>query len=54
MVQVNPHYLRAISGIIKPNGGEIEFMGQSIDAIPAYEIVQGISHVPEGQQVLGK
>lgn len=47
--------LKAISGIIKPNGGEIEFMGQSIDAIPAYEIVQkGISHVPEGRQVFGK
>ncbi|NLM44384.1 MAG: ABC transporter ATP-binding protein [Clostridiales bacterium] len=47
--------LKTISGILKPTGGEIQFMGERIDTIPAYKIVEkGISHVPEGRQVFGK
>ncbi|HHU07985.1 MAG TPA: ABC transporter ATP-binding protein [Clostridiaceae bacterium] len=47
--------LRAISGIIKPFSGEIEFMGDRIDRMPAHKIVaRGIAHVPEGRQVFGK
>ncbi len=47
--------LRAISGLIKPLAGEIEFMGERIDRIPAHEIVErGIAHVPEGRHVFGK
>jgi len=47
--------LRTISGLIKPLAGEIEFMGERIDRIPAHEIVErGIAHVPEGRHVFGK
>ncbi len=47
--------LRAVSGLLKPLGGEIEFMGQRIDCIPAHKIVEmGIAHVPEGRHVFGK
>ncbi|HHF08145.1 MAG TPA: ATP-binding cassette domain-containing protein, partial [Kosmotoga arenicorallina] len=41
--------LRAISGLLKPISGSIEFMGKRIDKLPAHEIVKlGIAHVPEG------
>jgi branched-chain amino acid transport system ATP-binding protein len=47
--------IRTISGLIKPMAGEIEFMGERIDRLPAYKIVEhGIAHVPEGRQVFGK
>lgn len=47
--------LRTISGILKPFSGEIEFMGERIDNIPAHKIVEkGIAHVPEGRHVFGK
>ncbi|NLW23132.1 MAG: ABC transporter ATP-binding protein [Tissierellia bacterium] len=47
--------IRAISGILKPYSGEIEFMGERIDNVPAYKVVEkGIAHVPEGRQVFGK
>ena len=44
--------LRAISGLVKPRGGEILFNGQNISGLPAHEIVKlGLSHVPEGRMV---
>ena len=44
--------LKAISGILKPKTGCIEFMGESIDKLPPYKIVEkGISHVPEGRRL---
>jgi branched-chain amino acid transport system ATP-binding protein len=44
--------LKAVSGIIKPGGGEILFAGKRIDAMTAVEIVeQGIIHVPEGRRL---
>lgn len=47
--------LKTISGIVKPFSGEIEFMGERIDRLPAHKIVAlGIAHVPEGRQVFGK
>lgn len=47
--------LRAISGLIKPFSGEIEFLGKRIDMLPPHEIVKlGIAHVPEGRHVFGK
>jgi branched-chain amino acid transport system ATP-binding protein len=44
--------LRAISGLVKPRGGEITFNGKSIFGLPAHAIVKlGLSHVPEGRMV---
>ena len=44
--------LRAISGLLKPAGGDILYQGQSIAGWPAHRIVQlGLSHVPEGRMV---
>ena len=44
--------LRAISGLVKPRGGEILFNGKNIAGLPAHEIVKlGLSHVPEGRMV---
>ena len=47
--------LRGLSGLIRPMGGSIEFMGQDITRIPAHRLVEmGIAHVPEGRQLFGK
>jgi branched-chain amino acid transport system ATP-binding protein len=44
--------LRAVSGLLKPAGGDILYQGQSIAGCPAHRIVQlGLSHVPEGRMV---
>jgi branched-chain amino acid transport system ATP-binding protein len=44
--------LDAISGLIRPAQGSIEFEGKSITKLNPYQIVgRGISHVPEGRRV---
>ena len=44
--------LRAISGVVKPKVGTIEFCGNRIDKLKAPEIVRlGVSHVPEGRRI---
>lgn len=44
--------LRAISGLLRPSHGSIEFEGQRIDRAAPERIVQmGISQVPEGRQI---
>jgi branched-chain amino acid transport system ATP-binding protein len=44
--------LLTISGIIKPDSGDILFEGRSIKNLPAYEIVhKGICQVPEGRRI---
>ena len=44
--------LKTISGIMDPEKGTIEFMGERIDRMEPHEIVRkGISHVPEGREV---
>jgi branched-chain amino acid transport system ATP-binding protein len=46
--------LRTISGLKAAAGGEIDFLGERIDGVPAHEIVaRGIAHVPEGRIVFG-
>ena len=43
--------LRAISGLLRPSHGEIEFEGRRIDRVAPEHLVQiGISQVPEGRQ----
>lgn len=44
--------LKTISGLLKPESGEIWFSGRRIDAHPAHEIVAlGLAHSPEGRRI---
>ncbi len=44
--------LRAISGLVKPQSGEILYDGKNIAGLPAHQIVRlGLSQVPEGRMV---
>jgi len=44
--------LKALSGLLKPSSGSIEFLGQPIQGKVAQEIVKlGMSHCPEGRRV---
>ncbi len=44
--------LRAISGLLRPQSGEILYQGQNITRLKPHQIVKlGISHVPEGRMV---
>jgi branched-chain amino acid transport system ATP-binding protein len=46
--------LRAISGLLKPSGGEIRLEGRPAHAIPAHERVRlGIAQAPEGRRIFG-
>ena len=41
--------LNAISGLLTPSSGTVEFLGRGIEKMPAYLIARlGISHIPEG------
>jgi branched-chain amino acid transport system ATP-binding protein len=41
--------LKSISGMLRPAGGRIEFLGKRIDGLQSHVIVElGISHIPEG------
>ena len=41
--------LNAISGLLTPSSGTVEFLGRRIEKMPAYLIARlGISHIPEG------
>ena len=47
--------LLAISGILKPTAGAIEFGGSEIGGRPPHEIVsRGLVHVPEGRLILAQ
>ena len=44
--------MKCISGLLKPTGGKIEFMGESIFGKSAHDIVKrGLIHVPEGRRI---
>ena len=44
--------LRTISGLVKPQSGEILYEGRNIAGLPAHEIVKrGLSQVPEGRMI---
>ena len=44
--------LRAISGLIRPSKGSIEFQGKRIDGLPPYRILEsGIVHIPERREL---
>ncbi|MBQ8536271.1 MAG: ATP-binding cassette domain-containing protein, partial [Clostridia bacterium] len=47
--------LRAISGLVKPSQGSINFMGADITSLNSQKIVaEGIAMVPEGRRVFAK
>ena len=47
--------LKAISGLINPFEGSIEFIKQPIQALAPYAIAaKGIAHVPEGRRIFDK
>ncbi|HSB71749.1 MAG TPA: ABC transporter ATP-binding protein [Candidatus Methylomirabilis sp.] len=44
--------LRAISGLLRPNAGDIRFEGARLNGMAPYDIAElGIAHVPEGRRV---
>jgi len=44
--------LRTISGLLKPQAGEIRYEDRNIAGLPAHQIVKlGLSHVPEGRMI---
>lgn len=44
--------LRVASGLLRPNGGTVEYLGRRIDrATPESLVSIGIAHVPEGRQL---
>jgi len=44
--------LNAISGVVRPSEGEVEFEGRSLSRLAPEEVVRrGIIHVPEGRRV---
>jgi branched-chain amino acid transport system ATP-binding protein len=44
--------LKAISGLLKPKAGEVNYDGQNISGLPPHEIVKrGLAHVPEGRMI---
>jgi len=44
--------MRAISGMIVPQSGQIELSGQRIDGLPSFRIARlGLAHSPEGRRV---
>lgn len=47
--------LRALSGLVQPSGGTIEFQGKSLVGLPPHQIIRlGIGHVPEGRRLFPK
>ncbi len=47
--------LRAVSGLLHPNRGEIRFAGASLRDVPAHEIAaMGVRHVPEGRRIFAR
>ncbi len=44
--------LKAISGIIKPSSGSIDFQGERLDGLAPHKICEmGIIHIPEGRKI---
>ena len=44
--------MMAVSGLIRPSGGEVTFLGERIDRLSPHEIVsRGIVQVPEGRMI---
>ncbi len=47
--------LRALTGLVRPSSGAIEFLGQSLVGLLPHQIIRrGIGHVPEGRKLFPK
>ena len=47
--------LRALTGLVRPSGGDLRFEGVSLAGLETHEIVRlGIGHVPEGRKLFPK
>lgn len=47
--------LKTVSGLLKPEKGTIEFDGERIEKLRAFEVVEkGLAHVPEGRKLFSK
>jgi branched-chain amino acid transport system ATP-binding protein len=47
--------LRALTGLVKPSGGDVRFEDTSLVGLPPHHIVRlGIAHVPEGRRLFPK
>jgi len=47
--------LRALTGLVKPSGGEVRFEDRSLVGLAPHQIVRlGIAHVPEGRRLFPK
>ncbi|MEW6106513.1 MAG: ABC transporter ATP-binding protein [Bacillota bacterium] len=47
--------LRAVSGLVRPMSGRIQFMGRDISGLPAHAVTSlGLVHVPEGRRLFAK
>ncbi|HON43599.1 MAG TPA: ABC transporter ATP-binding protein [Bacillota bacterium] len=47
--------VRAVSGLIRPMEGTVEFVGRPVQGMRAHEITSlGVAHVPEGRRVFAK
>ena len=47
--------LKAISGLLRPKTGQVQYRGRPIDRLPSHQIVAlGISHCPEGRHIFGR
>jgi branched-chain amino acid transport system ATP-binding protein len=47
--------LRAVSGLLHPNHGEIRLAGASLRDVPPHEIAaMGVRHVPEGRRIFAR
>jgi branched-chain amino acid transport system ATP-binding protein len=43
---------KTISGLLRPRGGRVTFLGARIDGRPAHEILRaGVAHCPEGRRI---
>ncbi len=47
--------LNAVSAIVPYKEGEVQFNGESITKVPAYQLIyRGLAHVPEGRRVFAR
>lgn len=47
--------LKTISGLLRPDRGKVEFLGERLDRLPAHQVARRrIAHVPEGRKLFSR